>query len=180
MHWQDVQRARLHYMTHVQQPSCSDDTDHLTPGNTSPDGILAAIRQRRTHKSFSGAAIDRDLVESLVQAALWAPQHRLTNPWRFAMLDQPAIASLGSWLPQQSHIVNDPEPGPKAQRKMDKLTQHYFPQLGAIVMLVCQPHDETVNLTRRPTTPRRLRCLLCGRAKPAPRSGGTWFSAFLE
>jgi nitroreductase len=42
-----------------------------------------AIRTRRTHKAFAAEAIDREALEQLIELATWAPNHHLTNPWRF-------------------------------------------------------------------------------------------------
>lgn len=56
--------------------------------------LLAAINLRRTSKVFSGAAVDRALVQHLVEAAVMAPNHRLTQPWRFAALDAAGVSRL--------------------------------------------------------------------------------------
>jgi len=53
---------------------------------------------RRTIKSFTGAAVPRATVESLVEAATWAPCHRLTQPWRFAAIDRGGVARLCSFV----------------------------------------------------------------------------------
>ncbi|HAT09860.1 MAG TPA: hypothetical protein DCS97_04560 [Planctomycetes bacterium] len=53
-----------------------------------------AIRTRRTIKSFTGAEVSRSQVEELVSLACCAPNHRLTQPWRFAAIDRPGIARL--------------------------------------------------------------------------------------
>lgn len=60
--------------------------------------LLAAIRERRTLKAFTGAGIPRATVEGLVEAACWAPNHRLTQPWRFAAIDQAGIGRLVTLL----------------------------------------------------------------------------------
>ncbi|MDA3959425.1 MAG: nitroreductase family protein [Planctomycetota bacterium] len=96
--------------------------------------IDSVISGRRTHKSFGGAAIARSTIDELLGLAIMAPHHRLSNPWRFTVLDQAAIADLASWLPQQDAIVNDPDPS-KGPRKVAKLCQHYFPQLGAMIQV---------------------------------------------
>ncbi len=45
--------------------------------------IEDAIRHRRTHKVYGGGAISREVLEALINAATWAPNHRYTEPWRF-------------------------------------------------------------------------------------------------
>ncbi len=47
-----------------------------------------AIRTRRTHKAFGSEPLSRQTLEQLFELASWAPNHRLTNPWRFRVLGQ--------------------------------------------------------------------------------------------
>jgi nitroreductase len=42
-----------------------------------------AIRTRRTHKAFRPAPIPDAVLDELLELARWAPNHNLTNPWRF-------------------------------------------------------------------------------------------------
>jgi nitroreductase len=46
----------------------------------------AAIRSRRTHKQFGPQPVDKQTVRELVDLARSAPNHKLTNPWRFRLL----------------------------------------------------------------------------------------------
>ncbi len=48
--------------------------------------IEKAIRTRRTHKAFAPRAVDPAILEELFELARWAPNHHLTNPWRFRVL----------------------------------------------------------------------------------------------
>jgi nitroreductase len=45
-----------------------------------------AIRTRRTHKAFGPKALDAATLDELFDLARWAPNHHLTNPWRFRVL----------------------------------------------------------------------------------------------
>jgi len=53
-----------------------------------------AIRGRRTHKAFASEPLGRDVLEALFDLARWAPNHHLTNPWRFRVLGPEALAAL--------------------------------------------------------------------------------------
>jgi nitroreductase len=55
-----------------------------------------AIRTRRTHKAYSAEPVDRTTLEELLDLARWAPNHHLTNPWRFRVLGPQALARLKS------------------------------------------------------------------------------------
>lgn len=45
-----------------------------------------AIRTRRTHKAFGSEPVSQETLRSLFELARWAPNHHLTNPWRFRVL----------------------------------------------------------------------------------------------
>jgi nitroreductase len=48
--------------------------------------VEKAIRSRRTHKAFGPQAVDAAVLDELFELASWAPNHHLTNPWRFRVL----------------------------------------------------------------------------------------------
>jgi nitroreductase len=48
--------------------------------------VDTAIRTRRTHKAFTGEPIDDATLRQLFELARWAPNHHLTNPWRFRVI----------------------------------------------------------------------------------------------
>jgi nitroreductase len=56
--------------------------------------VLEAIRGRRTHKSFDPRPVPRETLEELFGLALFAPNHHLTQPWRFRVLGPEALARL--------------------------------------------------------------------------------------
>jgi nitroreductase len=53
-----------------------------------------AIRGRRTHKSFDGEPVPRETLEELFELARSAPNHHLTQPWRFRVLGPESLARL--------------------------------------------------------------------------------------
>jgi nitroreductase len=56
--------------------------------------VSTAIRTRRTHKAFESEPVDRATLYELFELARWAPNHRLTNPWRFRVLGTRSRAEL--------------------------------------------------------------------------------------
>jgi len=53
-----------------------------------------AIRTRRTHKAYAPEPVDRQTLDELLELARWAPNHHLTNPWRFHVLGPETLAKL--------------------------------------------------------------------------------------
>jgi nitroreductase len=48
--------------------------------------VETAIRSRRTHKQFGREPVDEAVVRDLLDLARFAPNHNLTQPWRFRLL----------------------------------------------------------------------------------------------
>jgi len=48
--------------------------------------VLDAIRARRTVRDFTEAPVSDAVLELIIEAATWAPNHRSTEPWRFVVL----------------------------------------------------------------------------------------------
>src|SRR4051812_36933586 len=56
--------------------------------------LETAIRPRRTHKQYAPDPVDQETLEELLELARWAPNHHLTNPWRFRVLGPEALTRL--------------------------------------------------------------------------------------
>jgi nitroreductase len=56
--------------------------------------VETAIRTRRTHKVYGSEPLDRQTLIELLDLARWAPNHHLTNPWRFRVVGPGALARL--------------------------------------------------------------------------------------
>ena len=66
------------------------------------------IRTRRTQKAYEPGPVDRELLDELFELARWAPNHHLTNPWRFRVLGPAALEALKAAA------------GPEAAVKLDR------------------------------------------------------------
>ena len=67
-----------------------------------------AIRTRRTVKAYDPAPVEREVLEELFELSRWAPNHNLTEPWRFRVLGPEALAALKEAA------------GPEAAAKLDR------------------------------------------------------------
>jgi nitroreductase len=63
------------------------------------NSVIDAIRSRRTVKKMDPerAPVRAD-VEAIIEAATWAPNHHLTEPWRFVVIEKEARRKLGDAL----------------------------------------------------------------------------------
>jgi len=67
-----------------------------------------AIRTRRTHKVYGSDPVPRETLEELLELGRWAPNHNLTNPWRFRVVGPESLAALKRAA------------GPEAAAKLDR------------------------------------------------------------
>jgi nitroreductase len=70
--------------------------------------VETAIRTRRTHKAYRPEQVPRETLEELLELARWAPNHHLTNPWRFRVVGPQALERLKQAA------------GPEAASKLDR------------------------------------------------------------
>src|SRR3954465_14262512 len=56
--------------------------------------VEEAIRTRRTHKAYRPEPLDRATLDELLELARWAPNHNLTNPWRFRVIGPRSLERL--------------------------------------------------------------------------------------
>ncbi|MBM3667955.1 MAG: hypothetical protein FJW90_10870 [Actinobacteria bacterium] len=70
--------------------------------------VETAIRTRRTHKAYAPERLEREQVEQLLELARWAPNHHLSNPWRFRVLGPASLERLKQAA------------GPEAAAKLDR------------------------------------------------------------
>ena len=97
------------------------------------DKVASCIRTRRTIKDYTGEVVPRALLERWLDLACWAPTHRLTQPWRFAVLEQPALLRLAEFLRGEPAIAAVPDPA-KGAAKLAKLLER-LPTLGAMIQV---------------------------------------------
>lgn len=67
-----------------------------------------AIRTRRTHKAYRPEPVPREDLAAMLELARWAPNHHLTNPWRFRVVGPEALERL--------KLAAGPEAAPKLDR----------------------------------------------------------------
>jgi nitroreductase len=70
--------------------------------------VEGAIRTRRTHKAYAPEPLEREALDELFELASWAPNHNLTNPWRFRVIGPKALEQLKQAA------------GPEAAPKLDR------------------------------------------------------------
>ncbi len=74
-----------------------------------PDELAALIRSRRTSMIVDRERpVPRDLIDELCALAAWAPNHKRTWPWRFAIAEGEGRARLGEVIADAMAVHGDP------------------------------------------------------------------------
>jgi nitroreductase len=81
--------------------------------------LADAIRNRRSVRQFTSRPVTREELEQLIAAATLAPNHRLTQPWRFYVMGPEARRAYGAVLgARKAKKIEDPA---AAQAMIDKV-----------------------------------------------------------
>ncbi len=83
------------------------------------DTLEGLIRTRRSvfPKSFIDEPVDDVLIEKLIAAANWAPTHRLTQPWRFVVIQGEARKRFADFLLAHYDQITPVEDRSEVKRK---------------------------------------------------------------
>ena len=80
--------------------------------------VLDSINARRSIKAFTDRPVSPEEIEQLLSAACQAPNHRMTEPWRFYVLGPKARRAYGEALGRRkAKRVDDPEAGEGRRRE---------------------------------------------------------------
>jgi nitroreductase len=97
--------------------------------------VIEAIQTRRSIKRFEERPPTREQIEMLLDAAVFAPNHRNTEPWRFYVLGPEARHAYGLALgDRRARKLEDPD---KAREVRERTAQEYraLPCMIAVAMI---------------------------------------------
>jgi nitroreductase len=66
----------------------------MTAASIPPDELAELIRNRRSIDLFEPDPVGTEVLLDAIELARWAPNHRLTEPWRFYVLGPETIESV--------------------------------------------------------------------------------------
>ena len=104
--------------------------------------VTAAIGGRRSIKKFSERAVTRAEIEQLLAAAVQAPNHRMTQPWRFYVLGPDARRAYGTALgDRKARKMDDQE---AAQLVREKVAREHETLPGMIVVAMTKDENPEI------------------------------------
>ena len=98
--------------------------------------VYQALYQRRMAWQFKDEAVPKAGVERMLEAAVWAPNHRLTEPWRFFVVD--AASPLRQTLGDQAYEVSMERRG---DTNRAEATRKSILDAPVLIYVYCVPGD---------------------------------------
>jgi nitroreductase len=108
--------------------------------------VLEAIRTRRTIFKFKSGGVAKDAIEKIFEAGLWAPNHHLTEPWRFVVIGEETKEILA----QRNSVIQEANAAEvasdEARKTLKKAGYAKFMSKPTIIAVAClQDGDEVKN-----------------------------------
>jgi nitroreductase len=117
----------------------------MDPITTKPT-IITAIQSRRTIKEFRSDPIPEETLWRILDAARWAPNHRLTEPWRIAVIGTQSRESLADALANLTASSRDPSVMAKAKDEARRKIMSSPVLLAVTCRLAGNPAQEVEDL----------------------------------
>ena len=109
--------------------------------------ITALIKDRRTiyPEQFSNRKVHKELIEALLNNAIWAPTHGKTQPWRFVVITDDAKITLGEKL-AESYMEAIPKEA-QSNAKLVKLLNR--PKMASAVIALVLHREKDTKISER-------------------------------
>jgi nitroreductase len=99
------------------------------------------IKNRRSvfPQDYTGEKIDDVIVKKILECALWAPSHKMTQPWRFVVFTGAGIKQLATEQAAVYKKVTEADGSFKEEKYQKQLTK---PLLSSHIIAVLMKRDE--------------------------------------
>jgi nitroreductase len=106
-----------------------------------PEEFNTLIQSRRSvfPKDYTGAKVDDSIISMMLQNANWAPTHKLTEPWRFAVYTGEGLKKLAQIQATVYKSVTQADGSYKEERYQNLLTK---PLQSSHIILIYMKRDE--------------------------------------
>lgn len=94
-----------------------------------------AIRERRSIKRFTDRPVTKEEIETLLTAATFAPNHKLTQPWRFYVLGPEARYAYGLALGDRKAKKLENAEAARAMRETFAAEHRALPAMIAVAVV---------------------------------------------
>lgn len=106
--------------------------------------VLELIKRRRSIPKFSPEPVPRETIHRMLEAATWAPNHHLTEPWEFIVLEETSRDHFAAIRRDfRLTLFSDPR-APEAQKAADKIYRDAAATPVVIVVTLRKAADPAV------------------------------------
>jgi nitroreductase len=102
--------------------------------------IMTAIRTRRSIGKVKPDPVDKALIEQIIEAATWAPNHHLTEPWQFIVMTGEGRRTLGDAYAVIAQEGLSGLDGEALEERLEKERAKAF-RAPVVIAAVCAPSD---------------------------------------
>ena len=100
--------------------------------------VYETVVTRRSIYDFTDRPVDRAEIENILEAGVWAPNHKLTEPWRFIVLGPSARAKLADLAGKVKADALPPEVDTAARSAVRVKSANKVGSRPAIIVIVCR------------------------------------------
>ncbi|CAM4301594.1 nitroreductase [Paenibacillus alkaliterrae] len=103
--------------------------------------VEEAIRTRRTIGRVKKDPVDRAIIEKLLEAAVWAPSHHNTQPWKFIVMTGEGRARLAEGYARVSAAAVPELSGEPLEERLAKDRAKAY-RAPVVIAAVCAPSND--------------------------------------
>jgi nitroreductase len=104
---------------------------------------IDAILRRTSVRRYRAEPVPRETIERLLECAVRAPNHKLTEPWRFAVLTGEAKATLAELRARHRLERYDDPDSPDARAGVEKVRRETL-DTPAVIVIMARAQGEAV------------------------------------
>lgn len=102
--------------------------------------ITEVIRGRRSLGRVKDTPVEREKIETMLESAVWAPNHHRTEPWKFFVLSGEGRKPLSRALREVARgRVDDPESA-EGKKRIEKISKKPF-AAPTVIVVALSPSD---------------------------------------
>jgi len=104
---------------------------------------IEAIQRRTSVRRYRAEPVPRETIELLLDCAVRAPNHKLTEPWRFAVLTGEAKIKLADIKARHRLKRYDDPASTEARVGMEKVRRETL-EAPAVIVIMSRVHDDEI------------------------------------
>jgi nitroreductase len=102
--------------------------------------VEEAIRTRRSIGKVKDDPVSRELMENIIEAAVWAPNHFHTEPWSFLVMTGEGRKVLGGLYAEIAAEMKKEETEEERNERIQRAEKNAF-RAPVVIAAVCKPSD---------------------------------------